>query len=160
LKNATVRLQLIPKKKTIMLKYTFTAIVASIAISSCANKTETTATTDNQTATNPIDEEVVGTAQFYGGNVGKKFTMFQLTWQENGNVVGFYYHPPYNASTLYELKGKNTGSGELILTEYTSGNQSAILILKKSMKNELIEWTGTMHNTDGQKFPVNFTRRP
>jgi hypothetical protein len=151
-------LQNTPAKAT-MLKFIFSAMIASFAMISCAHR-KTDDTSDHPTQTNPIDDEVYGTAHFYGGNIGKKFTMFQLTWQENGNVAGFYYHPPYNSSKLYELKGKNTGSGELILTEYTSGNQSAILTLKKSIKKELIEWTGTMHNTDGGVFPVNFTRRP
>lgn len=142
-----------------MLKFIFSALIASFTMFSCANRNSDD-TTDIPTQTNPIDEEVFGKAHFYGGYVGKQFTMFQLTWQENGNVMGFYYHPPYNSSKLYELKGKNTSSGELVLTEYTQGSQTAILTLKKSNKKELIEWTGTMHNTDGNVFPVNFTRRP
>jgi hypothetical protein len=142
-----------------MLKFIFSGLIASFFLFSCANR-NSNETTDTPAQTNPIDEEVFGKAHFYGGNVGKQFTMFQLTWQENGNVSGFYYHPPYNSSKLYELKGKNTSSGELVLTEYTHGSQSAILTLKKSHQKELIEWTGTMHNTDGNVLPVNFTRRP
>lgn len=100
-----------------------------------------------------------GTVQQYGGNVGSRFAMFQLTWQPNGNVVGSYHHPADNGSISHQLKGINTAQGQLVLTEFTHGQQTAIITLSKSIRGELVTWSGNMHNTDGRILPVNITRR-
>ena len=87
--------------------------------------------------------------------------MFVLTWQADGNVVGHYYHPD-NSGVILKLKGKNTGHGELVLTEYAAEVQSAILTLKKTTSRGLIVWSGKMHNTDqhgSHVLDVTFTRK-
>jgi hypothetical protein len=106
-----------------------------------------------------MNDFAYGTVQNYGGNVGSRFALFQLTWQPDGNVVGSYYHPADNGAITYTLRGKNTANGQLVLTEYTRGNQTAILTLNKSIQQGLITWSGKMHNTDGRVIPVSFTRR-
>lgn len=100
---------------------------------------------------------VYGTAQAYAGTVGSRSAIFTLTWQPDGNVVGSYYHPADGAT--YQLRGKNTSDGQLVLTETTAGIQSAIITLKKTISGSLITWSGTMHNTDGRVIPVSFSRR-
>ena len=100
-----------------------------------------------------------GTLQNYGGYVGSRFALFQLTWQPDGNVVGSYNHPADNGAITYILRGKNTANGQLVLTEYTRGSQTAILTLNKSIQQGLITWSGKMHNTDGRVISVSFTRR-
>ncbi|MFY7817076.1 MAG: hypothetical protein ACOVRB_01790 [Akkermansiaceae bacterium] len=105
-------------------------------------------------------EFAYGTAQQYGGNVGTRFAMFQLIWQSNGNVVGGYYHPDDQGRISYELKGKNTAEGQMVLTEFTRGKPTAILTLHKTRTSSdpLITWSGEMHNMDGRVFPVSITR--
>jgi hypothetical protein len=100
-----------------------------------------------------------GTVQQYGGNVGSKFAMFQLTWQADGAVVGTYHHPSDPNPINYQLRGENTDQGELVLLEYTKGKQTAIITLKKSISGELITWSGKMINSDGRVIPVSLTRR-
>jgi len=103
----------------------------------------------------------IGTAQTYVGSVGVHSAVFVLTWQPDGNVVGHYYHPD-NSGVIFKLKGKNTGHGELVLTEYAADVQSAIITLKKSTSRGLIVWSGKMHNTDkhdSRVLDVSFTRK-
>lgn len=113
----------------------------------------------NDMEANQLNDYVYGTVQNYGGSVGSRFAFFQLTWQPDGNVAGSYYHPADNGAITYQLRGKNTANGQLVLTEYTSGRQTAILTLNKSIVQGLITWSGNMHNTDGRVIPVSFTRR-
>jgi len=139
-----------------MMKLLFTTAIASLALIACTPP----ATNANQgSEINQIDDFAYGTIQNYGGSVGSRYAMFQLTWQPDGNVVGSYYHPADNGTITYQLKGKNTANGQLVLTEYTQGRQTAILTLNKSINQGLITWSGNMHNTDGRVIPVSFTRR-
>ncbi len=103
----------------------------------------------------------IGTAQTYVGSVGVHSAVFVLTWQPDGNVVGHYYHPD-NSGVIFKLKGKNTGHGELVLTEYAADVQSAIITLKKTTSRGLIVWSGKMHDTDkhdSHVLDVSFTRK-
>lgn len=139
-----------------MMKLLFTTAIASLALIACTPPA-TNATQGSEI--NQIDDFAYGTIQNYGGSVGSRYAMFQLTWQPDGNVVGSYYHPADNGTITYQLKGKNTANGQLVLTEYTQGRQTAILTLNKSINQGLITWSGNMHNTDGRVIPVSFTRR-
>jgi hypothetical protein len=139
-----------------MMKFLFTTAIASLALIACTPPA-TNATQGSEI--NQINDFAYGTIQNYGGSVGSRYAMFQLTWQPDGNVVGSYYHPGDNGSITYQLKGKNTANGQLVLTEYTQGRQTAILTLNKSIQQGLITWSGKMHNTDGRVIPVSFTRR-
>ena len=112
-------------------------------------------------ATDDASTAPLGTAQTYVGSVGVHSAVFVLTWQADGNVVGHYYHPD-NSGVILNLKGKNTGNGELVLTEYAAEVQSAILTLKKTTSRGLIVWSGKMHNTDqhgSHVLDVTFTRK-
>ena len=131
---------------------------ASFTLLSCTPPADTTPAA-NQTVPGQVDYYVYGTQQNYGGTVGSRFAYFQLTWQPDGNVSGSYYHPADNGAITYQLRGKNTANGQLVLTEFTNGSQSAILTLSKSINQGLITWSGKMHNTDGRVIPVSFTRR-
>lgn len=136
------------------MKTTLFLITLSLGLVSCT-------TSSSPTESNALQEQdfAYGTVQQYGGNVGSRFAMFQLTWQPNGNVTGSYHHPADNGSISYQLKGKNTAQGQLVLTEFTHGQQTAIITLSKSIRGELVTWSGNMHNTDGRIIPVNITRR-
>lgn len=138
------------------MKFLFPIALASLALIACTPPASDS-TASNQV--NQLDDFAYGTVQNYGGSVGSRFAMFQLTWQPDGNVVGSYYHPDASGSITYQLKGKNTANGQLVLTEYTQGRQTAILTLNKSIRQGLITWSGNMHNTDGRVIPVSFTRR-
>lgn len=132
---------------------------ASFTLVSCVPPTSQS-TVENDGAINPMNDFIYGTVQNYGGSVDSRFAFFQLTWQADGNVAGSYYHPGDNGSITYQLRGKNTANGQLVLTEFTQGRQSALLTLSKSVNpNGLITWSGKMHNTDGRVIPVSFTRR-
>ena len=107
----------------------------------------------------PTDDPfmIYGKSQAYSGSVGSRAAIFTLTWAEDGNVAGRYYHP--GDGVVFQLKGKNTSDGQLVLTEFANGTQSAILTLSKSVSQRFITWTGKMHNTDGGVIPVTFSRR-
>jgi hypothetical protein len=139
-----------------MMKLLFTTAIASLALIAC---TPPATNVTQGSEINQINDFAYGTIQNYGGSVGSRFAMFQLTWQPDGNVVGSYYHPADNGTITYQLKGKNTANGQLVLTEFTQGRQTAILTLNKSIQQGLITWSGKMHNTDGRVIPVSFTRR-
>jgi hypothetical protein len=128
------------------------AMLALIACTPPASKSTT------GSSVNSLDEDTNGTVQQYGGSVGSRYANFQLTWKTSGNVVGSYEHPADHGAIRYQLKGINTADGQLVLTEYTQGRQTAILTLNKSISQSLITWSGTMHNTDGRVIPVSFTR--
>lgn len=100
-----------------------------------------------------------GVSQTYVGKVGARAAIFILRWSVNGNVEGQYSHPDDGGTMIYQLKGINTADGEMQLTEYTKGKQSAVVTLRKSVANGLILWNGPMHNTDGRVLPVTMTRR-
>lgn len=139
------------------IKFAAFAVVGS-ALVSCVPP-ESNNSSQNNVGINSTNDFAYGTIQDYGGQVGSRFAYFQLTWQADGNVVGSYYHPSDNGAITYTLRGKNTANGQLVLTEYTRGSQTAILTLNKSINQGLITWSGKMHNTDGRVIPVSFTRR-
>lgn len=139
----------------VMKKSAFSILLLPFLFNSC-----TTPVAPDPNATVPPAQDLsvaYGTAQTYAGSVGSRSAIFTLTWIPDGNVTGSYYHPADGA--IYQLRGKNTSDGQLVLTETTAGIQSAIITLKKSITGGLITWTGTMHNTDGRVIPVSFTRR-
>lgn len=95
--------------------------------------------------------------QAYRGKTGTKPVTFILRWNARGKVTGYYY-PPTLPYTEYELTGTNYADGRLVLTETTGGKVSAVLRLRKSIRNKKVVWSGTMYNTDGRKIPVTFSR--
>lgn len=130
-------------------------LVLPLGLGSCGAPTTPPVPTADETSA-PL-----GTAQTYVGSVGVHSAVFVLTWQPDGNVSGHYYHPD-NSGVIFKLKGKNTGHGELVLTEYAADVQSAVITLKKSTSRGLIVWSGKMHNTanhDGRVLDVTFTRK-
>lgn len=141
-------------------RFTFnqlTLLATSAAIwllASCAAPSQAPLTAEPQVS------QANGDTYTYDGTVGNRASIFTLTWQSDGNVQGHYQDLADGAGTTYQLKGNNTRNGELVLTEYTAGKQSAILTLKKSLANGGITWSGKMHNTDGRVWKVSFSRRP
>jgi len=134
-----------------------TLLATSAAIwllASCAAPTQGPVTAEPQVS------QPNGDTHTYDGTVGNRTSIFTLTWQSDGNVQGHYQDLEDGAGMTYQLKGNNTRNGELVLTEYTAGRQSAILTLKKSLANGRITWSGKMHNTDGRVWKVSFSRRP
>lgn len=105
------------------------------------------------------DNEAV---QIYGGKVGKLPALFFIEWA-GGNVYGHYYHPAKGSQQTYQLEGTNPRNGVLNLKEFTQGHggerklTARIFLTKKVVKGKII-WSGMMHNTDGRKLPVSFSR--
>lgn len=141
----------------VMMKYPTCLLMCGIALSvvSCVPPS---APAETQAAVPTEDPFMIyGKSQAYSGSVGSRAAIFTLTWAEDGNVAGSYYHP--GDGVVFQLKGKNTSDGQLVLTEFANGTQSAILTLSKSVSQCFITWTGKMHNTDGGVIPVTFSRR-
>lgn len=84
------------------------------------------------------------------GTVGKMQAVFTLTFN-NSSVAGSYY---YNArpQKIYDLRG-TLNQNELHLNEYTKGVLSAKCVLESGQDGC---YTGTMYNTDGRVFPIQF----
>jgi hypothetical protein len=141
----------------IMMKYPTCLLMCGIALSvvSCVPPSPPV---EIQAAVPTEDPFMIyGKSQAYSGSVGSRAAIFTLTWAEDGNIAGSYYHP--GDGVVFQLKGKNTSDGQLVLTEFANGTQSAILTLSKSVSQCFITWTGKMHNTDGGVIPVTFSRR-
>lgn len=142
-------------RRFLLNQLTLLAMTAVIwLLASCATPTQSPVTAEA-----PADQPY-GDTHSYNGTVGKRTATFTLTWQSDGNVLGNYQDLADGPGMTYQLKGNNTRNGELVLTEYTAGKQSAILTLKKSLANGRITWSGKMHNTDGRVWKVSFSRRP
>jgi hypothetical protein len=94
----------------------------------------------------------------YDGYVGKLAAKFTIDWHSHGIVSGEYWYPTRNASFKYRLAGTNSTEGVLRLNEYTNDDLTATIVLKKKLVDGRIEWTGTMHNTDGRKLDVLMKR--
>lgn len=141
--------------RSILNQLTLLATSAAIwLLSSCAAPSQGPVTAE------PQFSQPNGDTHTYDGTVGNRTSIFTLTWHSDGNVQGHYQDLADGAGMTYQLKGNNTRNGELVLTEYTAGKQSAILTLKKSLANGRITWSGKMHNTDGRVWKVSFSRRP
>ena len=139
-----------------MIKFPACLLMCGIALSvvSCVHPS---APAETQAAIPTEDPFMIyGKSQAYSGSVGARAAIFTLTWAEDGNVAGRYYH--LGDGVVFQLKGKNTTDGQLVLTEFANGTQSAILTLSKSVSQRLITWTGEMHNTDGRVLAVTFSR--
>lgn len=98
--------------------------------------------------------------QEYHGLTGKKAVIFYLNWPAPGKgskVTGDYFFLDDAMSTSYSLSGKNYKDGRLVLTEYREDKPTAVIRLRKSVKDGGIHWNGTMYNTDGRKIPVSLT---
>ena len=93
----------------------------------------------------------------YAGKVGRLEAIFTLRWQDGDLVTGSYFCPS-GKSISYELRGENKINGRLNLDEFTHGQLTAKIVLQKIDKMGKISWQGTMHNVDGRKLPVSFTR--
>lgn len=93
----------------------------------------------------------------YGGSVGKLRAKWKLSLGKDGNVEGTYNYPSRNPNIIYQLKGKSSKDGYLVLQEYTGARQTASLFLSKSTVNGKDNWYGEMINTDGKNFPVTIS---
>lgn len=93
----------------------------------------------------------------YSGKVGTREAIFTLRWQDEDLVTGSYFCPS-GKRISYELRGENKTTGCLNLDEYTHGQLTAKIVLQKAGDRGKITWQGTMHNLDGRKLPVSFTR--
>ena len=108
-----------------------------------------------------VDNEAV---QVYGGSVGELQAIFFIEWTGTGNPVeGYYYYPAKGRAKTYKLTGSNPKAGVLILQEFTpqedgSYELSASCRLTKKVSDRRIIWEGTMNNTDGRTFPMEFSR--
>jgi len=125
------------------------------AVLSCCVPPAANPSTQSETPDPPI----YGQSQTYIGTVGTRDAVFTLDWQDGGIVNGSYYHTDVGPGIRYVLKGKNTASGELVLTEYSPTVQTAVITLKKSVSRGTITWSGKMHNTDGNIRPVKLMRQ-
>ncbi len=94
----------------------------------------------------------------YFGNTGSKKAVFILRWPAKGRRVTGYYYTTDRPRRRYVLTGENYQDGRLVLHEHTRGKETAVLRLRKSTPSGRIRWSGTMHNTDGRKIPVQFGR--
>lgn len=97
-------------------------------------------------------------AHVYIGSVGKLKAVFSLNWGNDGKVTGVYCNPTRDASMIYSLVGANLKEGQLTLSEFTHDQQTARIILTKSISPGWIMWSGKMHNTDGRVLNVKFQR--
>lgn len=83
----------------------------------------------------------------FSGDVGNLNASYKLEWNSDGTINGSYFYPS-QSSTIYSLKGRDLGNGNIQLTEYTGNNISA--------NCNLIEqgncYVGKMNNTDGRNF--------
>ena len=93
----------------------------------------------------------------YSGKVGRLEAIFTLCWQAGDLVTGSYFCPA-GKQISYELRGDNKTPGRLNLEEYTRGQLTAKIVLQKTDDKGKISWQGTMHNLDGRKLAVSFSR--
>lgn len=133
---------------------TIATLLLISVLSSCAPPAA-----DSSTQSETLDPPIYGKAQTYIGTVGTRDAVFTLDWQADGIVNGYYYNTDVGPGIRYVLKGNNTASGELVLTEYSPSVQTAVITLKKSVSRGQITWSGKMHNTDGNIRPVKLTRQ-
>lgn len=115
-----------------------------------------TTTEPTQANIEEIDHQITRT--HYDGFVGKLAAKFTIDWHVHGIVSGEYWHPTRNPAVKYKLTGTNSTDGVLRLNEYKKDEQTSTIILKKNLVDGRIEWTGTMHNTDGRKLDVLMKR--
>ncbi|HTE19549.1 MAG TPA: hypothetical protein VK689_14370 [Armatimonadota bacterium] len=94
----------------------------------------------------------------YFGKTGSKNAVFVLSWPSGGRKVSGYYYTTERPGRRYTLAGENYRDGRLELTEYTCGEETAAIRLKKSARRGQIRWSGTMYNTDGRQIPVRMAR--
>src|SRR5690606_13527668 len=83
--------------------------------------------------------------------------VFSIDWHDDGSVSGTY-HYPQRPGVTYTLRGSNPREGELFLEEYTGRELTARCLLRKRVEGGIIEWQGTMTNTDGRRLPMSFAR--
>lgn len=93
----------------------------------------------------------------YKGAVGRMAAVFSIDFHDNGTVSGTYSYPA-RKGVVYSLSGNNPRSGELYLEEYTGRQLSAKCYLSKRVTDNSIIWEGKMHNTDGRKLDMHFSR--
>lgn len=93
----------------------------------------------------------------YIGKVGTRTAYFTLTWKPDKTVVGSYICPG-GKGISYQLAGDNFIDGVIRLNEFTAGNHTARLFLKKKASGGAISWSGTMENLDGRVLNVSFHR--
>ncbi|MEZ0298185.1 MAG: hypothetical protein ACAI35_17185 [Candidatus Methylacidiphilales bacterium] len=136
-----------------------TALVIPGAVSLSQAKTEVTPVVKAPSSSNTVQILKVGrfAKSEYTGRVGNMYAEFELTWSDNGEVAGTYTYPG-KRGTIYLLKGENVREGKLMLEEYTGNDLTATISLRKSMDGDQVVWSGTMKNTDGRQFPVEFRR--
>lgn len=93
----------------------------------------------------------------YKGKVGNLDAIFNLEWKSETTLDGTYQYPKRPGIT-YRLSGSNPKDGYIQLKEWTGENLSAICELHKKLENDTVTWEGVMHNTDGRKLPMFFSR--
>lgn len=115
---------------------------------------------DSQTPT-AIDTTIeTGVSHTYIAQIGSRNAIVILKWGNYGDVAGQYTYPDDEPATIYQLKGKNTTVGELLLTEYTSGRQTGVVSLRKSASSSLIQWKGSIHpSANSIPLPITLTRQ-
>ena len=86
------------------------------------------------------------------GTVGKMQAVFTLTFNPNGSTVSGTYYYNSRPEKNYDLRGSIHGTN-LQLNEFTKGVLSAKCVLESSQDGC---YTGTMYNTDGRVFPMQF----
>jgi hypothetical protein len=98
-----------------------------------------------------------GQTHSYVGKVGTRIAYFTRTWKPDRTVVGTYICPG-GKGISYQLAGDNFIDGVIRLNEFTAGNYTARLFLKKKASGGAISWCGTMENLDGRVLDVSFHR--
>jgi len=93
----------------------------------------------------------------YIGTVGDLKVTFNLRWYPSKMVDGNYVYQ--NDGRRYELRGSNDKEGNLRLTELSGSVKTATLELSKSIKDDMITWSGLMNNNDGRRIPVRVSRK-
>ncbi|MDF0720385.1 hypothetical protein P0M11_10295 [Kaistella sp. PBT33-4] len=86
------------------------------------------------------------------GTVGKMQAVFTLTFNPNSSTVTGTYYNNAKPRNIYDLRGSISGNN-LHLNEYTNGVLSAKCVLEADGRGC---YTGTMYNTDGRIFPMQF----
>ncbi|MCA6363932.1 MAG: hypothetical protein IM638_12910 [Bacteroidetes bacterium] len=90
----------------------------------------------------------------FTGNVGKLVAEFNLTVDYQIKQVSGTYYYPSRKSVVYSLTG-TVENEEMLLTEYTNGEKSAVCKLTTS---DNYCYTGTMQNTNGKVFAMKICR--